>query len=75
MLRREHKVSNISSEAIFAIPAMKPARVIGAIIFCLILTCNNLILDVDECLLKTANKCHDDAVCINTRLERPNLGD
>ena len=37
MLRREHKVSNISSEAIFAIPAMKPGRVVGAIIFCLIL--------------------------------------
>ena len=35
MLRREHKVSNISSEAIFAIPAMKPGRVVAAIIFCL----------------------------------------
>ena len=30
MLKREHKVSNISSEAIFAIPAMKPSRVIFA---------------------------------------------
>ena len=37
MLKREHKVSNISSEAIFAIPAMKPARVIFASIFCLLL--------------------------------------
>lgn len=37
MLKREHKVSNISSEAIFAIPAMKPARVIFASIFCLFL--------------------------------------
>ena len=37
MLKREHKVSNISSEAIFAIPAMKPARVILASIFCLVL--------------------------------------
>ena len=37
MLRREHKVSNISSEAIFAIPAMKPSRVIIAVIFCLFL--------------------------------------
>ena len=34
MLRREHKVSNISSEAIFAIPAMKPYRVVIAIILC-----------------------------------------
>lgn len=37
MLKREHKVSNISSEAIFAIPAMKPSRVILASIFCLLL--------------------------------------
>ena len=37
MLKREHKVSNISSEAIFAIPAMKPSRVIIAVIFCLFL--------------------------------------
>lgn len=37
MLKREHKVSNISSEAIFAIPAMKPSRVITAICFCLVL--------------------------------------
>ena len=35
MLKKEHKVSNISSEAIFAIPAMKPSRVIFASIFCL----------------------------------------
>ena len=37
MLKREHKVSNISSEAIFAIPAMKPSRVILASIFCFVL--------------------------------------
>ena len=37
MLKREHKVSNISSEAIFAIPSMKPSRVIFASIFCLFL--------------------------------------
>ena len=37
MLKREHKVSNISSEAIFALPAMKPSRVIFASIFCLFL--------------------------------------
>ena len=37
MIKREHKVSNISSEAIFAIPAMKPTRVILALCFCLVL--------------------------------------
>ena len=37
MMKREHKVSNISSEAIFAIPAMKPTRVILALCFCLVL--------------------------------------
>ncbi len=37
MIKREHKVSNISSEAIFAIPAMKPSKVIFASIFCLFL--------------------------------------
>ena len=42
MLKREHKVSNISSEAIFAIPAMKPSRVIFASIFCLSL----MIIDI-----------------------------
>ena len=42
MLKREHKVSNISSEAIFAIPAMKPSRVIFASIFCLFL----MIIDI-----------------------------
>mgnify|MGYP001440353839 FL=1 len=42
MLKREHKVSNISSEAIFAIPAMKPSRVIFASIFCFFL----MIIDI-----------------------------
>ena len=37
MLKREHKVSHISSEAIFAIPAMKPSKVVFADIFCLCL--------------------------------------
>ena len=37
MIKREHKVSNISSEAIFAIPSMKPARVILALCSCLVL--------------------------------------
>ena len=42
MLKREHKVSNISSEAIFAIPAMKPSRVIFASIFCLLLMISDI---------------------------------
>ena len=42
MLKREHKVSNISSEAIFAIPSMKPSRVIFASIFCLILMISDI---------------------------------
>ena len=45
MLKREHKVSNISSEAIFAIPAMKPARVVSAIIFCLCLIISDIRYD------------------------------
>ncbi len=34
MRRREHKVSYLSSEAIFAIPAMKPSKVILSIFIC-----------------------------------------
>ncbi len=34
MRRREHKVSYLSSEAIFAIPAMKPSKVILSILIC-----------------------------------------
>ncbi len=45
MLKREHKVSNISSEAIFAIPAMKPSRVIFASIFCLFLMITDIRYD------------------------------
>ena len=37
MLRKEHKVSHISSEAIFAIPTMKPAKVLVSLIFCFLL--------------------------------------
>jgi len=37
MLRKEHKVSHISSEAIFAIPTMKPAKVLLSLVFCLLL--------------------------------------
>tara|TARA_B100002052_G_scaffold204631_1_gene186950 strand:+ start:670 stop:1521 length:852 start_codon:yes stop_codon:yes gene_type:complete len=42
MLKREHKVSNISSEAIFAIPAMKPSRLIFAVLFCLFLILSDI---------------------------------
>ena len=34
MQRREHKVSYLSSEAIFAIPAMKPSKVILSLLIC-----------------------------------------
>jgi len=34
MRRREHKVSYLSSEAIFAIPSMKPSKVIVSLLFC-----------------------------------------
>ena len=34
MHRREHKVSYLSSEAIFAIPAMKPSKVILSLLIC-----------------------------------------
>jgi rod shape-determining protein MreC len=37
MLRKEHKVSHISSEAIFATPMMKPAKVLLSLVFCLFL--------------------------------------
>ena len=48
MLKREHKVSNISSEAIFAIPAMKPSRVIYAIIFCICLIISDIKYDTSS---------------------------
>ena len=34
MRRREHKVSYLSSEAIFAIPAMKPSKVVFSLLLC-----------------------------------------
>ena len=45
MIKREHKVSNISSEAIFAIPSMKPARVILALCSCLVLMLTDIRYD------------------------------
>ena len=35
MRKREHKVSYLSSEAIFAIPAMKPSKVIFSLLLCI----------------------------------------
>ena len=35
MRKREHKVSYLSSEAIFAIPAMKPSKVIFSLVICI----------------------------------------
>ena len=42
MLRKEHKVSHISSEAIFAIPAMKPIKVLFSLIICFLLILSDI---------------------------------
>ena len=42
MLRKEHKVSHISSEAIFAIPAMKPTKVLFSLIICFLLILSDI---------------------------------
>ena len=42
MLRKEHKVSNISSEAIFAIPTMKPIKVLVSLVFCTLLLLSDI---------------------------------
>ena len=42
MLRKEHKVSNISSEAIFAIPTMKPIKVLVSLVFCTLLLVSDI---------------------------------
>jgi len=42
MLRKEHKVSHISSEAIFAIPTMKPTKVLLSLIFCFLLILSDI---------------------------------
>lgn len=55
MLKREYKVSNISSEAIFAIPAMKPARVVLAIIFCLSLILFDIKFDLASKVRSVSN--------------------
>ena len=42
MLRKEHKVSHISSEAIFAIPAMRPIKVLFSLIICFLLILSDI---------------------------------
>ena len=42
MRKREHKVSYLSSEAIFAIPAMKPSKVIFSLIICISLMLSDI---------------------------------
>ena len=42
MRKREHKVSYLSSEAIFAIPAMKPSRVILSLFICISLMLSDI---------------------------------
>ena len=45
MQRREHKVSYLSSEAIFAIPAMKPSKVILSLVICSSLMLSDVYLE------------------------------
>ena len=56
MLKREHKVSNISSEAIFAIPAMKPSKVVYAVIFCLCLMISDIRFDTSYYLRSVSHE-------------------
>ena len=45
MRRREHKVSYLSSEAIFAIPAMKPSKVVLSLLICSSLMISDVYLE------------------------------
>jgi rod shape-determining protein MreC len=42
MLKKEHKVSQISSDAIFAIPTMKPGKVLVSLLFCSLLIISDI---------------------------------
>ena len=42
MLKQDHKVSQISSDAIFAIPAMRPAKVLVSLLFCALLITSDI---------------------------------
>ena len=56
MLKREHKVSHISSEAIFAIPAMKPSKVVFAVIFCLCLMISDVRFETSSYLRSVSHE-------------------
>ena len=56
MLKREHKVSHISSEAIFAIPAMKPSKVVFAVIFCLCLIISDVKFETSSYLRSVSHE-------------------
>ena len=56
MLKREHKVSQISSEAIFAIPAMKPSKVVFAVIFCLCLMISDVKFETSSYLRSVSHE-------------------
>ena len=56
MLKREHNVSHISSEAIFAIPAMKPSKVVFAIIFCLCLMISDVKFETSSYLRSVSHE-------------------
>ena len=55
MLRKEHKVSHISSEAIFATPTMKPAKVLLSLVFCFLLILTDINYKSSE-ILRTYGK-------------------
>ena len=56
MLKREHKVSQISSEAIFAIRAMKPSKVVFAVIFCLCLMISDVKFETSSYLRSVSHE-------------------
>ena len=56
MLKREYKVSHISSEAIFAIPAMKPSKVVFAVIFCLCLMISDVKFETSSYLRSVSHE-------------------
>ena len=56
MLKREHKVSHISSEAIFAIPAMKPSKVVFAVIFCFCLMISDVKFETSSYLRSVSHE-------------------
>ena len=64
MLKREHKVSHISSEAIFAIPAMKPSKVVFAVIFCLCLMISDVKFETSSYLRSVSHEIFKPISCV-----------